>query len=223
MKFNFSLDLAIIVSLLTVFFYACGQNYLAAYMGVFLIDPVVLNFSAADKINWGFLNCAEIISLFLIFFLIISYISYIASFFDIKTPFKFTLFKKKSKHIPPIHNTSMRHAKIASRIHNNFWILAITLIIFGSFISFALIDIRAKDSAKAVLENPYNLPKVRLKDALKNPALENDASKYTHHLIRCGINLCALIDEQKNVSLVEPKNVEYLSSNFAEKPDKNSL
>ncbi len=78
MKFNFSLDTAIIISLLTVFFYACGQNYLAAYMSVFLIDPVVLNFSAADKINWGFLNCAETISLLLIFFLIISYISYIA-------------------------------------------------------------------------------------------------------------------------------------------------
>ncbi|UOB51253.1 hypothetical protein [Acinetobacter junii] len=31
MKFNFSLDAAIIVSLFTVFFYACGQNYLAAY------------------------------------------------------------------------------------------------------------------------------------------------------------------------------------------------
>jgi hypothetical protein len=34
--------------------------------------------------------------------------------------------------------------------------------------------------------------------------------------------LCAVIDEKKNVSLVEPKNVVYLSSNFAEKLAKKS-
>lgn len=213
MKFNFSLDAAIIVSLFTVFFYACGQNYLAAYMAVFLIDPVVLNFSAADKINWGFLNCAEPIGLLLIFLLVIFYIQYLFSYFDIKIPFKLSLLKKKAKHIPPIHNSYIKQELIESRVHNNFWMMTVTLVIIVSFLSFAAIDIRAKKSANQVLENPTSLPKVTLK---------SDKALQDLHIIRCGINLCAVIDEQKNIYLVEPKNVVYWGSNFDEKPKKNN-
>ncbi|ESK54884.1 hypothetical protein [Acinetobacter tjernbergiae] len=208
MKFNFSLDTAIIVSLFTVFFYACGKNYLAAYMAVFLIDPVVLNFSAADKINWGFLNCAEPIGLLLIFLLIIFYIQYLFSYFDIKIPFKLSLLKKKAEHIPPIHNSSIKQELIESRVHTSFCMMTVTLIIIVSFLSFAAIDIRASKAANLVLENPTSLPKVTLK---------SDKTLQDLHVIRCGINLCAVIDVKKNVSLVEPKNVVYLSSNFDKK------
>ncbi|MGR0305963.1 hypothetical protein [Acinetobacter beijerinckii] len=208
MKFNFSLDIAIIVSLFTVFFYACGQNYLAAYMAVFLIDPVVLNFSAADKINWGFLNCAELIGLLLIFLLIIFYIQYLFSYFDIKIPFKLSLLKKKAEHIPPIHNSSIKQELIESRVHTSFCMMTVTLIIIVSFLSFAAIDIRASKAANLVLENPTSLPKVTLK---------SDKTLQDFHVIRCGINLCAVIDVKKNVTLVEPKNVVYLSSNFDKK------
>ena len=49
MKSNLSVDIAVIITLLTAFFYACGQNYLAAYMAVFYVDPVVLNFLQQKK------------------------------------------------------------------------------------------------------------------------------------------------------------------------------
>jgi len=77
MKTNLSVDIAVIISLFTAFFYACGQNYLAAYMAVFYIDPVVLNFPTAEKINWGFLNCANWLTFIILGGLSLSFILYI--------------------------------------------------------------------------------------------------------------------------------------------------
>lgn len=143
--------------------------------------------------------------------LIIFYIQYLISYFDIKIPFKLSVLKKKSEHIPPIHNSSIKQELIESRVHNNFWMMTVTLVIIVSFLSFAAIDIRAKKSANQALENPTTLPLVTLR---------SDKSLQNIHLIRCGSALCAVIDEEKNVSLVEPKNVVYLSSNFDKKPEK---
>jgi hypothetical protein len=54
MKFNFSLDTAIIISLIAIFLFVSGQSYLGGLLRPFYIDPVVLNFSVQDKIYWGF-------------------------------------------------------------------------------------------------------------------------------------------------------------------------
>ena len=54
MKFNFSLDVAIALTLITVFLFTSGQIYLNGYLGYFLVDPIALNFSVQDKIYLGF-------------------------------------------------------------------------------------------------------------------------------------------------------------------------
>ena len=56
MKFNFSLDTAIIVTLLTVLLFGIGQAYLGGLLGSFYIDQITLNFSVQDKIYIGFLK-----------------------------------------------------------------------------------------------------------------------------------------------------------------------
>ncbi|ENW95992.1 hypothetical protein [Acinetobacter sp. NIPH 298] len=210
MKFNFSLDVAIIISLLTVFFYACGQNYLAAYMAVFLIDPVVLNFSAADKINWGFLNCANWLTYILLGALILSFFSYIFALLNIKYPSNLrNPFKAKKHQRPQIHNQTLTDEQRVNRIRLFFWTFFICFLALSAFFTFATIDIKTAKSARKALAHPTHLPAVK----------SNGQELF---LIKCGSALCAVIDEQKNVSLVEPKNVVYLSSNFAEKPEKNS-
>ena len=56
MKFNASIDVAIIISLITVFLFANGQAYLGGLLTPFGIDPIVLNFSVQDKIYIDFLK-----------------------------------------------------------------------------------------------------------------------------------------------------------------------
>ncbi|WP_335952094.1 hypothetical protein [Acinetobacter beijerinckii] len=59
-----------------------------------------------------------------------------------------------------------------------------------------------------ILANINELPLVKITGS------ETDLKQYR---ILCGSALCAVIDEKKNVSMVEPKNVVYLSSNFDKK------
>ena len=59
-----------------------------------------------------------------------------------------------------------------------------------------------------ILANINELPLVKITGS------ETDLKQYR---ILCGSALFALIDEKKNVSMVEPKNVVYLSSNFDKK------
>lgn len=74
MKFNASIDVAIIISLITVFLFANGQAYLGGLLSPFGIDPIVLNFSVQDKIYIGYLKGLHyllyaILALLLIIFL----------------------------------------------------------------------------------------------------------------------------------------------------------
>lgn len=205
MKFNFSLDIALVISLLTVFFYACGQNYLAAYMAIFLIDPVVLNFSAAEKINWGFLNCANGLIILLLTLQLVFIFLYIIAIFRINFPAKlFSFFKSDKKRLPHIHNQNIIDDFHSNRIRHYFWISSICLLLLITFLSFAAIDIRTTNNAKKALTNLQLLPTVKI----------NNLSDKKTYLIKCGSSLCAIIDEEKNISLIEPKNVVILGSNF---------
>lgn len=49
MKFNMSFDVAIIISIVSIFLFANGQAYLSAYLYVFGIDITSLNLSIEDK------------------------------------------------------------------------------------------------------------------------------------------------------------------------------
>ncbi|SDB90780.1 hypothetical protein SAMN05421733_104185 [Acinetobacter boissieri] len=56
MKFNMSFDVAIIISIVTVFLFANGQAYLSAYLNVFGIDIISLNLSVQDNVYYGYLR-----------------------------------------------------------------------------------------------------------------------------------------------------------------------
>lgn len=205
MKFNFSLDIAVVTSLLSVFFYACGQNYLAAYMAVFLIDPVVLNFSAAEKINWGFLNCGNGLIILLLTLQILFIFLYVIAICRINFSKKlFSFFKSNKKNLPLIHNQNIIDDFHSNRIRHYFWLSSLCLLLLITFLSFAAIDIRTTNDAKKALANPHILPLVKTSNPSDNKT----------YLIKCGSSLCATIDEEKNISLVEPKNVVILGSNF---------
>lgn len=60
MKFNFSLDVAIALTLITVFLFTSGQIYLNGYLGYFLVDPIALTFQYKTKFILDFLK--ELIS-----------------------------------------------------------------------------------------------------------------------------------------------------------------
>jgi len=204
MKPSISIDVALLISLITAFFYGCGQSYLAAYMAVFFIDPVVLNFPTPEKINWGFLNCANWLTIILLAILILSFIVYILAILKISYPFQlFTRFKSKKKPITQIHNQSLIEEQQINRIRLFFWPFFICLLSLSSFITFALIDIKTTKSANRVLNHPYQLPKIKVVNVSERL-----------FLIKCGASLCAVIDENKNVSLVEPKNITLYGSNF---------
>lgn len=202
MKTNLSVDIAVIISLFTAFFYACGQNYLAAYMAVFYIDPVVLNFPTAEKINWGFLNCLNWMSIILLGGLLLSFVLYIFALLNIRYPSNLkNPFKSKKQQRPQIHNQNLTDEQQANRIRLFFWPFFICFLVLSAFFSFAAIDLKTSKIARKALENPTQLPRV-------------NANGQEFYLIKCGSSLCAVIDEKKNVSLVEPKNVVLLGSNF---------
>jgi hypothetical protein len=208
MKTNLSVDIAVIISLFTAFFYACGQNYLAAYMAVFYIDPVVLNFPTAEKINWGFLNCGNWLTFILLTILILSFILYILALLNIRYPNSLkNIFKSKKQSLPQIHNQNLTDEQQANRIRLFFWSFFLCLLGLSAILTFVAIDIRTTESARKALSNPTQLPHIKVKG-------ETATNLF---IIKCGSSLCAVIDEKKNVSLVEPKNVVLLSNNFKDK------
>lgn len=205
MKTNLSIDIAVLISLFTVFFYACGQNYLAAYMAVFYIDPVILNFPTAEKINWGFLNCANSLTFILLAASTLSFVLYIFALLNISYPSILkNPFKSKKQQKPQIHNQSRTDEQRANRLRLFFWPFFTCFLALSAFLIFAAIDIKTSKSAKKILSNPALLPAIEV----------NDKNEHKLFLIKCGASLCAVIDEKKNVSLVEPKNVVMLGSNF---------
>ncbi|RFS32229.1 hypothetical protein DYI81_06880 [Acinetobacter sp. SWAC5] len=210
MKFNFSLDAAIALTLTTVFFYTSGQIYLNGYLSPFLIDSVVLNFSVQDKIYVGFLKGVNEYLYILLAGLIIFFGRSIFIYFE----FGKAIDKKLTSFIPQ----NERPKKTVLRIHNSEFFDGIeksystvalttllTMILFwGVLQAFVHIEKKGKNISTEVMKDVRVLPKVK-----------SDGQEL--FLIKCGSSLCALIDEKKNVSLVEPKNVVLLGSNFKEK------
>lgn len=216
MKFNFSFDLAIITSLIAIFLFVSGQSYLGGLLRPFYVDPVVLNFSVQDKIYWGFLKAlSPLIAIFLtgigLYILRYVYVSLeldqtIVDFLRRKIKFRF-------KHQVKPHNSSQ-----LDELEKNYttFTIYVSLIIGCSVLIFtSIVDIqeKGKKNGEDILANIKELPLVRI------TGVETNLKQYR---ILCGSTLCAVIDEEKNVSLVEPKNVMYLSSNFAENPEKKS-
>ncbi|MFN3289042.1 MAG: hypothetical protein ACK410_01110 [Acinetobacter sp.] len=214
MKFNFSLDAAIVLTLTTVFFYTSGQIFLNGYLSPFLVDSIVLNFSVQDKIYVGFLRGINEYLYILTACLIMFFLRYIFIYFEIGK----WIDKKITSYIPK----NERPKKNVLRIHNSEYFDGLdrnyATVLLTSFLSLVLawgileafihIEKKGKDISTQVMNDVSTLPKVIHRE--QNQEL-------TKHLIKCGSSLCALIDEKKNVSLVEPKNVILLGSNFKDR------
>ena len=208
MKFNFSLDTAIIISLIAIFLFVSGQAYLGGFLRPFYVDPIVLNFSVQDKIYWGFLKALNpLITIFLIgiTLYVLKYI-YVSLELDQKiVDFLRRKIKFRLKHQIKPHNSSQ-----TDKLEKNYttFTIYVSLIIGCSFMLFTSIletQEKGKKNGSEVLSNIKELPLIKI------TGNENNLKQYR---ILCGSALCAVIDEKKNVSLVEPKNILYLSSNF---------
>ena len=214
MKFNFSLDAAIVLTLTTVFFYTSGQIFLNGYLSPFLVDSIVLNFSVQDKIYVGFLRGINEYLYILTACLIMFFIRYTFIYFEIGKWIdkKLTSYIPKNerpkKHVLKIHNS-----EYFDGLDRNYATVLLTsflslVLAWGVLKAFIHIEKKGKEISSTVMNDVSTLPKVIHKE-------QNE--ELTKHLIKCGSSLCALIDEKKNVSLVEPKNVILLGSNFKDR------
>lgn len=213
MKFNFSLDTAIIVTLLTVLPFGVGQVYLGGLLRPFYIDPIVLNFSVQDKIYIGFLKGFNLFIWTSLFFIILFALrqiwnsSGIGAHLD-KKIIQYLQRKLDIKHINTLHPHNRSQLEEFEKSFSSILAtLFLSVVLFSSYV-YALSHFENKGTEKGMkyLENVKILPKVNA----------NNSNKILH-LVYCGTSLCALIDENKNVSLVEPKNVVLLGSNFKDK------
>lgn len=216
MKFNFSLDVAIIISLIATFLFVSGQAFLGGFLGAFYVDPIALNFSVQDKIYWGFLKAlGPLITIFLfgITLYVLRYIYVSLELDQTIVDFLRRKIKFRLKHQVKPHNSS--HEDELEKNYTTFTIY-ISLIIGCSVLLFTSIletQEKGKKNGLDTLSNIKQLPLVKI---------NGTETRLNQYRILCGSALCAVIDEKKNVSMVEPKNVVYLSSNFDKKPEKKS-
>ena len=216
MKFNFSLDTAIIVTLTAIFLFALGQAYLGGLLRPFYVDPVVLNFSIQDKIYWGFIKGQAP----LIYFFIITTLFYVSRYVFVTAELdqKIVSFLRSKINFRLPHEVKPHNISLTDERDRNYSVFTLTTLIIytlfvGALFSLSHIEQKGKAIGQTILTDMKIQPLVKITGA------DTDLKQYR---ILCGSTLCAVIDEQKNVSLVEPKNVVYLSSNFAEKPEKKS-
>ncbi|MGY5392617.1 hypothetical protein [Acinetobacter sp. NigerLNRRAM0016] len=163
----------------------------------------------AEKINWGFLNCANWLTFISLGGLLLSFVLYIFAILNIRYPSNLkNPFKSNKQQRPQIHNQSLTDEQRANRIRLFFWPFFICVLTLSAFFTFAAIDIKTSKSAKKTLAktlaNPSHLPTIK-------------AHGQEFYLIKCGTSLCAVIDEKKNVTLIEPKNIVLIGSNFKDK------
>ncbi|MDH1800908.1 hypothetical protein [Acinetobacter johnsonii] len=210
MKFNFSLDTAIIVTLLTVLLFGIGQAYLGGLLGSFYIDQITLNFSVQDKIYIGFLKGFNLFIWTTLVFIILFSLRHlwsssgVSSYLD-KKLVQYVQNKLDIKHIDTLHPHNRSQLEEFER---NFSSTIITLFLsialfIGYLFALSNFETKGKEKAEKFLENVNLLPKVSV-----------NKSNQVFYLVQCGTSLCAVIDAKKNVSLVESKNVVLLSSNF---------
>ena len=213
MKFNFSLDTAIIVTLLTVLLFGVGQAYLGGLLGSFYINPIILNFSVQDKVYIGFLKGFNLFIWASCVFIILFSLRHIwsssgaAAYLD-KKVVQYLQRKLNIKHIDTLqpHNRSQQE-----EFEKSFSSIAVTMLLsigllIGYLYALSNLEKKGKEKGSTILEDVRVLPKVNVNNS--NTVL---------YLIQCGTSLCALIDEKKNVTLIEPKNIVLIGSNFKDK------
>jgi len=201
MKLNLSLDLAVVISIITVFLFANGNAYLGGYLHVFNIDPLVLNFSIQDKIYIGYLRGFYYLFYFILILLVYIVSRYILLSLDIPGAFNRYLDKKLNnlhpKHKLSIHNSSFYEELDISYKQNSF----LGLLVFILLISTLLLIWNSENSAKAAARKDIqtlDFEKVQVRNKKGTPTL---------FLVECGASLCALMGKDRKVILEDPKNI----------------
>lgn len=203
MKFNLSADLAVVVSLITVFLFANGNAYIGGYLHTFNIDPIILNYSVQDKIYIGYLKGFNylIYAIAILFLCMAAYHIWLSvgaarkinNYLDQK------LNTKTFKHIPLIHNTTF-HEELENSYSRNSTLGIIVILILVS--TLFLLSHTEKNAKNQAYEDIRNL-------SFDTVSIKSSKEKNTHFAVLCGSNLCAIMDKCKNVTLEETKNLEF--------------
>lgn len=211
MKLNLSIDLAVVISIITVFLFANGNAYLGGYLHTFNVSPIALNFSVQDKIYIGYIhgfNYLIYLVLALTLFIILKHTSLslgipaaVSKYFDKK------LNKPKDKHQVNIHNSTFYEELNESYAKNSFLVVLTLVFLITTLLLIANTEKDAKSLAKYELIN-HKLDKIQLKTT-KNETI--------HYLVQCGSNLCAVISTDNNVTLEDTKNIIFFPSTTDDK------
>lgn len=203
MKFNLSLDVAVIITIFTVFLFANGNAYLGGYLQTFNIIPSTLGYSIQDKIYIGYLKGFSYLIGFLCFIFLYIVCRYVLLSLDIPRRFDNYLDKKlrksRAKYNPSIHNSSFYEDLDNSYKQNT----SLGLIVFILLISTLFLLAHTEKSANAqALKNLESF-------AFKKIEMTSNTKKSEFFLIQCGSNLCAVIDRDKRITLQDPKKIAF--------------
>ena len=203
MKLNFSADLAILISLITVFLFANGQAYIAGYLEPFNIDSIMLSFTVQDKIYMGYLYGFKYLFYGTLIAIGLMVIRYICISIDLKRASIYLISKiirvEPIKHTAKIHNDSF-HEELENSYtsHSILGITVITLLITSLYLI-------AHTEKKAKFEA---IERIKAFD-FEQVELRNTKSSKELYIVLCGSNLCSLINREKKIILEDPKNLAF--------------
>lgn len=210
MKFNFSLDAALIITALTALLYLVAQVFLAGYISIFGADITVLNLTVQDKLYYGFLKSLVhtlyfTLALFVLFIAVPSIFNNFGGniWLHKKLQNLRIAIHKDTKHRPVIHNSSFElknERQFNRKLFASYFILVLLL---GSVKYLSYIETEAKQRAQNDLMNySEKLRKVQLKSQENQEAYK----------ILCGQNLCAVLmvnGKQKSLHYIDPKDIAF--------------
>src|SRR5690606_5751403 len=211
MKLNLNADLAVIISIITVFLFANGNAYLGGYLDAFNVDPITLNYSIQDKIYIGYLRGFNTFIYSILVVLIFMAVRFIWIAMDLSRKLNNWLDKKlnttPNSFTPIIHNSSFHEELERSYLKNATLGLSVMIILIVTLFILA-------DTEKTATQNAFN----DMKNLKSSPvSIKNSEEKDTHKIVLCGSALCAIIDKDKKVTLEEVKNLEFTPKEPPEK------
>lgn len=201
MKFNINADLAVIISIITVFLFANGNAYIGGYLSAFNIDPIVLNYSIQDKIYIGYLRGFNTYIYAILIILIFMVVRFIWLAMDLSRKLNNWLDKKLNtptrKFNPTIHNSSFYDDLEKSYASNTILGVSVMVVLMVTLLILA-------NTEKAATQKAFDDLKVSNFDSV---SLKNSKEKNSYKNILCGSTLCAIMNNDKKVTLEETKNL----------------
>lgn len=204
MKLNLSIDLAVVITIFTVFLFANGNAYLGGYLHTFNVTPFTLNYSIQDKIYIGYLKGFNY--LIYLIFILCAYIVVRYTLLSLDIPRLFNnyldkkLNKSRAKHKLSLHNSTFYEELDSDYKRNTFLALIVLILLVSTLFLLAHTEKSAKATALQELHT-FDFKQINLKST------DNKSDLF---LIECGSNLCAVIDRDRKVTLQDPKNIVFL-------------